>query len=671
MARSQQRILSGPASIANILTKTLSRVQELFESDSPITGMPTGFNDFDKLTSGLQNSDLVIVAGRPSMGKTTFAMNIAEWIGMHSNQPVLIFSMEMPSEQLAMRLLSSLGRIEMQRIRSGQLKDEDWPRLSSAVAQMSGRKIFIDDSGALSPSDVRNRARRIVKEHGGIGLIVIDYLQLMKLGGNNEHRAAEISEISRSLKSLARELNVPIIALSQLNRGLEQRTDRRPMMSDLRECVIGTTLVNLADGRRVPINELVEQSLSVQAFDQNKQAITTAMAEKVWLVGNKPTYKVQLASGRTITATKQHLLYGVDGWQKIADLTVGDKLAVANYVPQPQDIIQWPDNHVCLLAQIIGACSYNLEVINYQPSGNANDFLFIKNLKEIFNCQVQQTSVAMWSLSQDAGLRAWLQNLAILQHANEQKRLPIEVFKLANAQIALFLQHLLAVSGKLCINKKAAIHYAIASHDLALDLMALLLRLGIVARLSIQYTANAYKYNVIIADHVNISKFLQIVGICGAHIKQAKILETLIANEQYFVHAQGHYYTRSNDLPSQIDNSAANIFWDQVVAITPQGVQPVYDLTVPGPASWLADGIISHNSGAIEQDADLIVFIYRDEVYHPDSPAKGTAEIIIGKQRNGPIGTVRLTFLGHYSRFENFTNSANIPKGVYHDDFSG
>jgi replicative DNA helicase len=233
--REQQRMVAGPISISSILTKTLGRVQELFESDSPITGTPTGFTDFDKLTSGLQQSDLVIVAGRPSMGKTTFAMNMAEWIGMHSNKPVLIFSMEMPAEQLAMRLLSSLGRIEMQRIRSGQLRDEDWPRLSSAVAQMSGKKIFIDDSGSLGPNDVRNRARRIVKEQGSIGLIVIDYLQLMKLSGNNEHRSAEISEISRSLKSLARELNVPVIALSQLNRSLEQRTDRRPMMSDLRE----------------------------------------------------------------------------------------------------------------------------------------------------------------------------------------------------------------------------------------------------------------------------------------------------------------------------------------------------------------------------------------------------------------------------------------------------
>ncbi|HSX19798.1 MAG TPA: replicative DNA helicase [Gammaproteobacteria bacterium] len=225
----------GPQAISEVLGRTVDRIEKLFESDSPITGISSGFNDFDKLTSGLQQSDLVIVAGRPSMGKTTFAMNIAEYVGMKCQKPVLIFSMEMPAEQLAMRMLSSLGRIEMQRIRSGQLDDGDWPRLSSAIAMMSEKKIFIDDTGALGPGDVRARARRLVREHGELGLIVIDYVQLMKVAGSSEHRAAELSEISRSLKTLARELNVPIVALSQLNRSLEQRTDRRPMMSDLRE----------------------------------------------------------------------------------------------------------------------------------------------------------------------------------------------------------------------------------------------------------------------------------------------------------------------------------------------------------------------------------------------------------------------------------------------------
>ncbi len=231
--RTSQR---GPEIISEVLTRTIDRIDTIFHSNSSITGITTGFNDLDKLTCGLQSSDLIVVAGRPSMGKTALAMNIAEHAAMNDeNNAVLVFSMEMPSDLLAMRMLSSMGRIDHQKIRSGQLSDADWPRLSSAISMMSSKKLLIDDSGALSPLEIRARARRVAREQGGLGLIVIDYLQLMRVPGNNEHRAAEISEISRSLKALARELDVPVIAISQLNRSLEQRPDKRPMMSDLRE----------------------------------------------------------------------------------------------------------------------------------------------------------------------------------------------------------------------------------------------------------------------------------------------------------------------------------------------------------------------------------------------------------------------------------------------------
>jgi replicative DNA helicase len=221
--------------IGEVLQRAVGRIQELHTSGTAITGATTGFDELDRLTSGLQKSDLVIVAGRPSMGKTSFAMNIAEHVSIISEKPVLIFSMEMPAEQLVMRMLSSLGRVELQRIRSGQLRTEDWPRLASAVGLLENKKIFIDDTGSLSPADVRARARRVAREQGELAMILIDYLQLMRVPGSNENRTAEISEISRSLKALARELNVPVVALSQLNRSLENRVDRRPIMSDLRE----------------------------------------------------------------------------------------------------------------------------------------------------------------------------------------------------------------------------------------------------------------------------------------------------------------------------------------------------------------------------------------------------------------------------------------------------
>lgn len=227
---------SGPRIISSILTTTVEKIEALCKSGNSLTGLSTGYYDFDEMTSGLQPADLVIIAGRPSMGKTTFAVNIAEHAAMQlKDRPVLVFSMEMPSDSLAVRMLSSLGRVEQTKIRNGKLDEEDWSRFGAGVAQLAETKILIDDTPALSPTELRSRARRVVREHGNLSLIVIDYLQLMSIKSSSENRTSEISEISRSLKALAKELNVPVIALSQLNRELEKRPNKRPVMSDLRE----------------------------------------------------------------------------------------------------------------------------------------------------------------------------------------------------------------------------------------------------------------------------------------------------------------------------------------------------------------------------------------------------------------------------------------------------
>tara|TARA_B110000971_G_scaffold100614_1_gene103452 strand:- start:261 stop:1607 length:1347 start_codon:yes stop_codon:yes gene_type:complete len=222
--------------VKEVLSRVVDRIDTLFEQDSPITGLSSGFNDFDEQTSGMQPADLVIVAGRPSMGKTTFAMNLAEHAAIKSKVPVAVFSMEMPADALAMRMLSSLGQIDQHRLRTGRLNDDDWPRLTSAIALLNEAPLFIDDTPALTVTELRARARRLKREHG-LSMIVIDYIQLMQGSSrsSNENRATEISEISRSLKALAKELEVPVVALSQLNRSLEQRPNKRPIMSDLRE----------------------------------------------------------------------------------------------------------------------------------------------------------------------------------------------------------------------------------------------------------------------------------------------------------------------------------------------------------------------------------------------------------------------------------------------------
>ena len=228
------RTSSGFVSVQDTLKEAIEKIQELHEFEGEITGTPTGFKDFDKLTAGLQNSDLIIVAGRPAMGKTTLAMNIAENAAIKHNVPVAIFSMEMSALQLVMRLFSSLGQIDQTRLRTGNLDELDWPKLTSAMNLLHKSHIFIDETPSLSPSELRARARRLKREHN-IGMIVVDYLQLMSVPGSNENRATEIAEISRSLKAIAKELHVPVMALSQLNRALEQRPNKRPVMADLRE----------------------------------------------------------------------------------------------------------------------------------------------------------------------------------------------------------------------------------------------------------------------------------------------------------------------------------------------------------------------------------------------------------------------------------------------------
>ncbi|QDP00175.1 replicative DNA helicase [Thalassotalea sp. PS06] len=227
----------GPENIHSVLEKTVDKIEKLYgQPHDGVTGVSTGFQDLDKMTAGLQPSDLIIVAARPSMGKTTFAMNLAENAAMMQDKPALIFSLEMPSEQIMMRMLASLGRIDQTKIRTGQLGDEDWARLSSTMGLLIEKgKMFVDDASGLTPTEVRSRARRIHRDHGGLSMIMIDYLQLMRVPSFSDNRTLEIAEISRSLKALAKELQVPVIALSQLNRSLEQRADKRPVNSDLRE----------------------------------------------------------------------------------------------------------------------------------------------------------------------------------------------------------------------------------------------------------------------------------------------------------------------------------------------------------------------------------------------------------------------------------------------------
>jgi replicative DNA helicase len=702
--------------IGKLLAVVVERIETLYNRDDPsdVTGVPTGFSDLDRMTSGFQPGDLIVVAGRPSMGKTALALNIGEHVALNTGMPVAVFSMEMGATQLAMRLIGSVGKLDQHKLRTGRLGPEDWDKLSTALGRLNEAPILIDETPALNAIEVRSRARRLMKQYGKLGLVIVDYLQLMQATTQGENRATEISEISRSMKSLARELSVPVVACSQLNRSLEQRPNKRPVMSDLRECVTGDTLVNLADGRRVPIRELVGKRPEVFAMNDD-QRLTMARSDLVWSKGIKPVFRVSLASGRMIRATGEHRLLAQDGWRKISDLNAGARLAIARQLPEPCAPIEWPDHAVALLGHLVGDGSYlTHQPLRYCTASEENSALVREAAIAMGSTVTRYAGRGAWHQLllagngdrwHPAGVGAWLKSLGIFGQRSHEKRLPVEALRLARRQVALLLAHLWATDG--CISLRRAgskgaprVYFSTCSLGLARDVMSLLLRLGIVARLRTTLQPGARPvYGVDVSGAGDQRRFLDEVQAFGPRVAQAmrlrEHLQGIVGNTntdtlprevfaevksamgrqgvtQRAMAAAGgtsyggnaHFnfapsretmksYARLLDDPQLARWAASDLYWDRVVAIDAAGEEEVFDLTVPGPACWLADGIVSHNSGAIEQDADVILFIYRDEVYNSESPDKGTAEIIIGKQRNGPIGTIRLTFLGEYTRFEN------------------
>ena len=697
----------GPQEVNPLLSKALERIEELFHSGGDITGLSTGFKDLDKMTSGMQPSDLVIVAGRPSMGKTSFAMNLVEHAVLNQKKPILVFSMEMPADQLIIRMLSSVGRIDQTRIRNGKLEQEDWPKLSAAVTKMKDVPLFIDDTAGLTPTELRARARRLAREHGELGMIMIDYLQLMQVAGKSEGRTAEISEISRNLKAIAKEFNCPMVALSQLNRSLENRPNKRPVNSDLRECVVGDTGVYLADGSCKPIAELVGLTPKVMSVSDTG-VVEAAYSDKVWAVGKKEVFKVTLRSGRQITCTASHRLLALDGWRRLEELNADDRLALARVLPVPDRTEPMAEHELIFLAHMIGDGSYVVnQPMRYTTASEANS-LAVKTAAEALGAIVnRREGRGNWHQLEISGngnrwhpLAAgkFLKDLGVHGQRSSEKRLPHCVFRLDQDQLGLFLRHLWATDGSISGRR---VYFSSASRGLVDDLALLLLRFGIVARIRHKHkdpkTAGWYELDVSGGEYQQ--RFIDHIGGFGHQEFQVQALRTRLAKQsantnvdtipiEIFDYVKQQMRTQGlsqrqvaglrgtsyggtshfrfapsretlESYASILDDdylkcvASNDLFWDSIESIEPLGLQEVYDLTVPGNASWVADGIVSHNSGAIEQDADVIMFIYRDEVYNEDSPDKGIAEVIIGKQRNGPIGTCRLTFQGQYTRFDN------------------
>lgn len=717
-------------SIEEILHEEIDKLEALSRDGQAMTGTPSGFRELDDITGGFQPSNLIVLAARPSMGKSALVANIAETVAVKYDKPVALFSLEMSETELAQRFVASQARMSGDKLRKGQVARNDWPKVVKACQALERAPLWVDDSSDIDILELRAKARRLhssEKSRGGLGLIVVDYLQLMRPDYSADSRVVQIGQISRGLKILARELNVPVLTVSQLSRAPEQRPDKRPLLSDLRECVAGETLVMLADGSRVPIDSLVGTRPQVLAVDDDGQVVKAA-SDKVWRVGKREVLRVRLASGRSIRATADHRLRTGKGWQTLRELGVGDRVALAKQLPEPDQPLVWSDDKVALLGHLVGDGSYlPNRPLRYTTASEDNSEVVASAAKREFGAWVSRHEGPGGSWHQlviagngnrwhHEGLGAWLRELGIWGQRSHEKRLPAAAFHLPNGQVALLLRHLWATDGSIWCGqlrtgrKARRVYYASTSEGLAKDVASLLLRLGIVARIT---SSKSREYRP--AYHVDVSgadfqlRFLDLVGTHGPRTGQGHALKAMLqtidapntnvdtlpievwndvrqamaargVSQRAMAAARGtsyggasHFkfapsratiesYAVTLDEPALLSATREGLFWDRVIEIEADGNEDVFDLTVPGPACWLADGIVTHNSGNIEQDSDLVMFIYRDEYYNPETTDNpGVAEILISKHRNGPVGRLELTFLERFPKFANKAREQTRP----------
>ncbi len=708
-------------SMGELASKTLKILEALKDKEDGLTGVPTGFTDLDRLTSGLQSSDLIILAARPGMGKTSFVLSLARNAAMDFNKGVAIFSLEMASTQLVQRLISLEAEISGSKLRSGKLEEYEWQQLHSTIEKMSEIPIYIDDTPGINIFELRAKCRRLKMQHD-IQMVIIDYLQLMSgtSGNKNTNREQEISQISRALKGLAKELKVPVIALSQLSRAVEVRGgSKRPQLSDLRECLTGDTRVALVDGSYVPIKELLGSGAEVVAINVGDQKLTSQNADLVWETGVRPVFELTLASGRKIKATAEHRFLNFNGWKKLKDFEINDRIAIARKLPEPANPQHIPDERLILLAHLMGDGSYlKGQPLRYTTASELNSEIVTKAAVNQFGVKVNRhESKGNWhqlvfsgngNRWHPAAINLWLRQLGVFDNRSCEKHFPREIFQLNNHQAALFLQHLWATDGTIFTPKKESrtaprIAFSTNSRQLAEDVAHLLLRFEIVARIrKVNQGKHRPMFTVDVSGTRDQLVFLDKIGSFGEKRKDAAKLEAFLSgivpntnsdtvpkeifdivrarmkaknvSQRKMATMRGTSYGGTSHFrfaPSRgvLENYAAllddeelskwansDLFWDTVAEIKEVGEEMVYDMTVPIHQSFVANGVVSHNSGAIEQDADIVSFIYRPEYYQimedeSGQSLKGIAEIIIAKHRNGALETIKLRFTDQFAKF--------------------
>ncbi|SHN87339.1 replicative DNA helicase [Geodermatophilus obscurus] len=667
--------------------------------------------------------DHLFLAGRSFIPthNSTLGLDIARSATVKHHLATCIFSLEMSKHEITMRLLSAEAKVPLHHMRAGTLSDEDWSKLARRMGEIADAPLYIDDSPNMTMMEIRAKARRL-KQRNDLKLVVIDYLQLMTSGKRVESRQQEVSEFSRALKLLAKELEVPVIAMSQLNRGSEQRQDKKPMLSDLREsgCLPADTRILRADtGAETTMGELFESGATdvpVWALDDNLRYVRRHLTH-VFSTGRKPVLQLTSSSGKTIRATANHPFLTYDGFRPLGELAPGDRIAVPRHVPAPDRMTVWEDEKVVLLAHLIGDGSF----VKRQPLRYAS--IDEENLRAVTTAALHFGVVAArdeYAAARCTTLRlrapfplthgrrnpiaAWLDELGLFGLRSHEKFVPQPAFSLPKKQIALFLRHLWATDGSVTVNKNGRggrVYYASTSRQLVDDVSRLLLRFGISCRVR-RVGKSGYRdgWTLDISGCDDQRRFLGEIGVHGARgaaadqllgiVRQLSgnpnvdtvpvqvwervraVLEEKGMSHRAFAAAMGSAFCGSTmwkRAPSrerlgriaavlddaELEIQAVNdVLWDEIVAIE-QGVEEeVYDATVLGGHNFVAEGIAVHNS--IEQDADMVMMIHREDMYEKESPRAGEADIMLVKHRNGPTANVTVAFQGHYSRFVDMAN---------------
>ena len=644
-------------------------------------------------------------------------MSIAQHAAVVKGYKVGFFALEMSTEEMVDRLLVYQADIDAWRLKTGRLNEDDFEKLSEAMGVLAEAPLYFDDTPGQSILEVRTKARRLMAEHG-LDLIVVDYLQLMQ-GITKDNRVQEVSEISQGLKNLARELKVPVLALSQLNRAVESRGTKQPQLSDLREsgCLLGSTLITRADtGARVTLASLVGQhDIPIFTLHPTTKKLIPALMSKAFSSGKKMVFRMKLRTGKTIQASANHPFMTVRGWQRLDALDIGDHVATPRVLPvdlaeQKTTENRMNPSELILLAHLLGdGCFVKRQPIHYTNAELVLHAYVAEAAERLFGIQARLVQQENWyhlylpspyhlTHGKRNPIAAWLDSrFGIYGLHSREKYVPNLVFQQTDLDISLFLQHLWSTDGCIHVSKKkilgpkVSIYYASGSERFVRDVAHLLLRLGILTKIGTTSKAGYQDmWHVAIQGKAMQMRFLCLIGSVGKKAERAKraltVLERIKENpnidvlpKQLWEHIQylwkeqgytgrtfhtamGWAYSGTQRMKSGVGrdrlakiakvleddalyaDATSDIFWDEIISIEAVGVQEVFDATIPGVESFVADDVIVHNS--IEQDSDVVMFLYREE-----DEASEHVKLSIAKHRNGPLRTIDLFFKGDRIKF--------------------